>query len=151
MTDEETSKWYKACDTSWISFLKLMNAKKCRGPSCNFSNHGRSFAKDGQQFIFDNPYIPSHYLEQEGMLLAQGWRIKHLPLHMSWYVAGKCQPRLLAPPGSKADLEFFALLLDAGGYIGNFTLTHDFISGGHYCGGLEWQTSWSHLIKREVE
>jgi len=142
--------WLIARDEGWKRFLAHSDAKACKGRTCNWSDHGRWFAKDGRAVLFDNPYIPSEHLAQGWRLLALGWRIKHLPLHMSWYVAGKCQPRLLAPPNSKADLDFLSLLLDVSGYEGNFTLTRAFADLNHHCGGREWQTLFADQIDKET-
>jgi hypothetical protein len=143
-------KWRKAREDAWNRCLTYIDGKAFKGPPCSWVDHGRWFAKDGRPVLFDNPYIPSEYLEQEYRLLALGWRIEHLPLHMSWYVAGKCQPRLLAPPNSKADLDFLSLLLSVTGYEGNFKLTKAFAKEGHYCGGPEWQTSFADQINEET-
>jgi hypothetical protein len=137
--------WLEARDESWKRFLAHSDAKACKGRTCNWSDHGRWLTKGGQPVLFDNPYIPSTHLEQEGLLIAQGWRTLHLPLHMSWYVAGKCQPRLLAPPKSKAELDFLLLLLVLSGYEGNFTVTREYADAG----GPEWQSSFANQINKE--
>ena len=128
----------------WAEFLRLVDAKKSPAriqPSYG-TDHGKVFrTKDGQRLMFDNPYIPSDYLDAEPRLIADGWQVLHLPVHMSWYVAGKCQPRLLAPPGSKADLAAIALVLERVGYVGNFALTQRFARDGGI--DADWQRRWS--------
>jgi hypothetical protein len=136
--------WLKARDEGWKRFLTHLDAKACKGRTCPWSDHGRWFTKGGQPVFFDNPYVPSTHLEQEGQLVNDGWRALHLPLHMSWYVAGKCQPRLLAPPNSKADLDFLSLLLDVSGYEGNFTSTSKYACAG----GPEWQSLFANQINK---
>jgi hypothetical protein len=131
----------------WREVLLILDAKSCALPEAFNgvrADHWRAFrTKDKQVVLFDNPYIWSEALEREPELLNWGWRVLHLPLHMSWYTAGKCQPRLLVPPSSHADLTYLAQLLGAAGCIGNFVLTKDFINGGHECGGLAWQRLWA--------
>lgn len=146
---EINDRWLKAREEAWKLCLSYLDGKSSAGRPCLLSDHGRWFAKDRQQVLFDNPYIPCH-LTPESRLIEQGWRIKHLPLHMSWYVAGKCQPRLIAPPNSKADLDFLSLLLEVSGYEGNFTLTRAFADSGHYCGGPEWQSFFAKQINEEA-
>lgn len=119
-------RWLNARDECWKRFLVLTDAKASKGRPCTWSDHGRWFTKDGEPVLFDNPYAPSLHLQHEGILIDDGWRALHLPRHMSWYVAEKCQPRLLAPPNSKADLVFLALFLDVAGYEGNFTYTEEY-------------------------
>ena len=143
-------KWLKAHDESWKRCLSILDARASKGYPCNWVDHGRWFAKNRWLILFDNPYIPSDQLSQEWRLQALGWRITHLPLHMSWYVAGKCQPRLIAPPKSKANLDFLSLLLDVSGFQGNFTLTKAFAAEGHYCGGPEWRTSFADQINENA-
>jgi len=131
----------------WREVLLILDAKSCALPEAFNGvrvDHWRAFrTKDKQVVLFDNAYIWSEALEREPELLNRGWRVLHLPLHMSWYTAGKCQPRLLVPPSSRADLTYIAQLLGTAGYIGNFVLTQDFIESGHECGGVAWQKLWA--------
>lgn len=76
--------------------------------------------------VWDDPFIPSLALENEEAMRRGGWRIRHLPTSMSLYIAGKCQPRLLAPPGSKADIDHLAELLQLAKFRGCFALTEKF-------------------------
>ena len=89
--------------------------------------------KDRQTFILDSPYIPSQHLDNEHLMLGLGWRILHLPLHMTFHIVGKSQPRLIAPPKSKIDLTHIVKMLAFGGFIGNTTLTHEFIGRDYPC------------------
>lgn len=89
--------------------------------------------KDNQIFILDSPYIPSQYLDNEHHMLRLNYRIYHLPPHTSFYIIGKCQPRLIAPPNSKADLVLVAKKLLLGGFIGNTALTNKFIGQDYPC------------------
>ena len=67
--------------------------------------------RDRQIVIHDNPYDPSTHLENEHRLLKSRWRIGHLPTRMSIHVAGRCCPRFLAPPNSRANIDELAVLL----------------------------------------
>ena len=96
--------------------------------------------------IFDDPYIPSMHLQKEALLIGVGCRVLHLPTHMSLYVAGKCQPRLIAPPKSKVDLAHLLALLDAAGFVGNFALTLGFLTSDANCEGQAWRQKWSKQI-----
>lgn len=134
-------------DRCWRDILQILDAKRCAQPS-DFNGFGADHwrtlrTKDKQVVLFDNPYIWSEALERETQLISRGWQVLHLPLHMSWYIAGKCQPRLLAPPKSRADLPYLQLLLETAGFKGNFALTNEFILGGHKCGGAAWQRQWA--------
>ena len=118
----------KVCDVKHIGINAVYGWGNRPNHSGLFIDHFECFkTKDKQIFIFDSPYIPSASLETENYMLRMNFRIYHLPLHTSFYIIGKCQPRLIAPPNSKADLVQIAKRLALGGFIGNTTLTHDFI------------------------
>ncbi len=131
----------------WREILLILDAKTCVAKDCYPSNLFDHFdivhTQDKQIFVFDNPFIWSQQLQGEPALLIRGWRVLHLPLHMTWYTAGKCQPRLMAPPSSRVDLAHLESLLVTAGFVGNFALTQDYIDGGHECGGLKWQKLWA--------
>jgi spore maturation protein CgeB len=94
-----------------------------------YIDHYKTFqTKDRQLFIFDDPYIPSKYIDPkyENELIHNGFRILYLPKHMSRYVVGKCQPRLIAPPKSKVNLQLIAHKLALGKFKGNTLITYKF-------------------------
>jgi hypothetical protein len=93
-------------------------------------DHVQVYVRDRQTVVIDDPFIWSQHLEIEQQLTRTGWRIKHLPRSMSTYVAWKCQPRIIAPPHSLADIEFMAELMAMAKFKGNTVLTADF-------GGIE--------------
>lgn len=83
--------------------------------------------RDRQELILDAPYIPSCPLIDEQKLLDDGFRILHLPMHMSPYIVGKTQARLIAHSSSQADLALIVRKLALAKFTGNATLTYDFI------------------------
>lgn len=83
--------------------------------------------RDRQELILDAPYIPSCPLIDEQKLLDDGFRILHLPMHMSPYIVGKTQARLIAHSSSQANLVLIVQKLALAKFKGNATLTHDFI------------------------
>jgi len=99
------------------------------GQTSAYIDHFKVFqTKDRQAFIFDDPYIPSNHIhtKYENEMIYDGFRILHLPQHMSRYVVGKCQPRLIAPPKSKANLPLIAYKLALGKFRGNTMASHEF-------------------------
>jgi len=83
--------------------------------------------RDRQELILDVPYIPSCHLIDEQKLQYDGFRILHLPMHMSPYIVGKTQPRLIAHLSSQVDLALIVRKLALAKFRGYATLTHDFI------------------------
>jgi len=99
------------------------------GQNGAYIDHFKVFqTKDRQAFIFDDPFIPSDHIHAkcENEMIYDGFRILHLPQHMSRYVAGKCQPRLIAPPKSKVNLQLIAYKLALGKFRGNTKASHEF-------------------------
>jgi hypothetical protein len=96
--------------------------------SFNHLDHFKGMkTRDRQELILDAPYIPSCPLIDEQKLLDEGFRILHLPMHMSPYIVGKTQPRLIAHSSSQVDLALIVRKLALAKFRGNATLTHDFI------------------------
>ena len=96
--------------------------------SLNHLDHFKGMqTRDRQELILDAPYIPSCHLIDEQKLLDDGFRILYLPMHMSHYIVGKTQPRLIAHSSSKVDLALIVRKLALAKFRGNATLTHDFI------------------------
>ncbi|MEQ1780867.1 MAG: hypothetical protein ABMA14_05870 [Hyphomonadaceae bacterium] len=91
-----------------------------------YLDHFTVWTRDGQLVVFDDPYLPSCHLHDEAVLLRKGWRIRHLPTSQSLWVAGKCQPRLLAPLGSRVDLDQIAELMRVAQFRGCFSQTEKF-------------------------
>jgi hypothetical protein len=96
--------------------------------SLNHLDHFKGMqTRDRQELILDAPYIPSCHLIDEQKLLDDGFRILYLPMHMSHYIVGKTQPRLIAHSSSKVDLALIVRKLALAKFKGNATLTYDFI------------------------
>ena len=96
--------------------------------SFNYLDHFKGMkTRDRQELILDAPYIPSCPLIDEQKLLDNGFRILHLPMHMSPYIVGKTQARLIAHSSSQANLVVIVQKLALAKFKGNATLTHDFI------------------------
>ena len=87
-------------------------------PSHPHIDHFKCFAKNGQEFIFDNPYGVDNP-QDSAPYLKQGWRILYLPPQMSTYLVGITYPRLLAPPHSRIDLLYLLRLLELAQFKGN--------------------------------
>lgn len=95
-----------------------------------YIDHFKVFqTKERQAFIFDDPYIPSNHIhtKYENEMIYEGYRILHLPQHMSRFIVGKCQPRLIAPSKSKVNLQLIAYKLALGKFRGNTMASHEFI------------------------
>ena len=104
----------------------LKRASQCEPQEHFFVDRPHFWQRKRQLVVWDDPYIPSQALENEATMRRNGWRICHLPTSMSLYVAGKCQPRMLAPPDSKADIDHLAELLRLAQFRGCFALTEKF-------------------------
>lgn len=99
------------------------------GQTGAYIDHFKVFqTKERQAFLFDDPYIPSDYIHPkcENEMIYEGYRILHMPQHMSRYVVGKCQPRLIAPHKSKANLHLIAYKLALGKFSGNTMASLEF-------------------------
>ena len=102
--------------------------KRALTHSFNYLDHFKGMKTgDRQELILDAPYIPSCPLMDEQKLLDVGFRILHLPMHMSPYIVGKTQPRLIAHSSSQVDLALIVRKLALAKFRGNATLTHAFI------------------------
>lgn len=84
-------------------------------------DHWHDFYSAKSLVRFDDPYGHSRQIESEDRLIEEGFRIVHLPLEMSLHVRGECQPRLIAPPGSAANISLMADALVRAGFETPFT------------------------------
>lgn len=76
-----------------------------------YFDHSHNFQSGRDRVDYDDPYLVSTHIKNEREFKERGARIVHLPLQMSLHFRDHCQPRLIAPPGSRANVELMAELL----------------------------------------
>jgi hypothetical protein len=77
----------------------------------DYFDHSHNLQSGRYRVVYDDPYLVSTHIKNEREFKDRGARILHLPLHMSLHFRDHCQPRLTAPPGSRANVELMAELL----------------------------------------